>query len=97
MGLLFVTSNVLSHGVCYNGKVEKVLVMLEDMEKSGMVGDIVTYNIIIIIIRGMCKAGEVADAWGFYCSLSLKGPVPDIWTYTTMMLGLYKKRLNHLR
>ncbi|KAF3503799.1 hypothetical protein F2Q69_00044728 [Brassica cretica] len=96
-----VTYSLLIDGLCmcsrfdeaermFEYMVEKALVMLEDMEKSGMEGDIVTYN---IIIRGMCKAGEVADAWDLYCSLNLKGLVPDIWTYTTMMLGLYKKGL----
>ncbi|XP_022565003.1 pentatricopeptide repeat-containing protein At1g62680, mitochondrial-like [Brassica napus] len=44
---------LVSSGLCDNGEVEKALVMFEDLQKSEMEVDIVTYT---TIIHGMCKA-----------------------------------------
>ncbi|WZZ86350.1 hypothetical protein YC2023_114929 [Brassica napus] len=69
---------VSSGGPCDNGEVEKALVMFEDLQKSEMEVDIVTYT---TIIHGMCKAGKVEDAWGLFCSLSVKVVKPDVVAY----------------
>ncbi|KAF2575137.1 hypothetical protein F2Q70_00001308 [Brassica cretica] len=83
------TYNILLDGFCDNGKLEKALVIFNDMQNSGMELGIITYN---IIIGGMCRAGKVEDARELFCSLSLNGVKPDVRTYTIMISGFGVKR-----
>ncbi|CAA7053872.1 unnamed protein product [Microthlaspi erraticum] len=62
------TYNILLGWACKNGKLEKALVIFQDMQKSEW-NLYFTYS---IIIEGMCKAGKVEDAWKLFCSLISK-------------------------
>ncbi|CAN8253428.1 unnamed protein product [Cochlearia groenlandica] len=84
------TYNILLHGLCNNGKLEKALVIFEDLQKSEVEPNIFTYN---IIIKGMCKTEKVEDAWCLFCSLGLKGVKPDVVTYNAMISGFRENRL----
>ncbi|KAF8093201.1 hypothetical protein N665_0388s0002 [Sinapis alba] len=73
------TYNILLGGLCDNGELEKALVIFEDMQKREMNLDI---------------TGKIEDAWGLFCSLSLKRVKPDAVAYTTMMSCLCRKGLH---
>ncbi|CAH2048202.1 unnamed protein product, partial [Thlaspi arvense] len=74
------TYNILLDGLCNNGKLEKALVVFQDMQKSE-------------VELGMCKAGKVEDAWDLFSCLSLKGVKPNVVTCNTMISGLCRKDL----
>ena len=42
----------------------------------------------------MCETGKVEDAWGLFCSLSVKGVKPDVVAYITIMSCLCRKGLH---
>lgn len=76
--------NILLDCLC----VERVLVLLEDMEKSEMVIGIIMYN---IIIKGMCKAGMVEEVWCLFCNFDFKGVMFDVVMYMIMIVGFFRK------
>ncbi|XP_018478989.2 LOW QUALITY PROTEIN: pentatricopeptide repeat-containing protein At5g41170, mitochondrial [Raphanus sativus] len=82
------TYNVLLHGLCLNGKLDKALLIFEDIQKRAIDVNIITYT---IIIQGMCRAGKLKDAVDLFCSLPSKGMKPNVVTYSTMISALFRE------
>ena len=66
-----VTYNVLIHGHCRAGALDKALDLLQTMEKTSTVPDAYTYN---ILINDHCKNGDLQRANGFFERHARKKP-----------------------
>ncbi|PKA63824.1 Pentatricopeptide repeat-containing protein [Apostasia shenzhenica] len=72
---------------CQSGDFLRAYKLLRSIMDSGVVPDIVTYN---ILINGMCKAGRIDVAQKLVEELKLKGHSPDVITYSTIIDALSK-------
>ncbi|KAH7684806.1 TPR-like protein [Dioscorea alata] len=79
----------LVEDLCESGLVLKAYKLLRDIIDSGVVPDVVTYN---ILINGFCKEGDLNGALNLFKRLQLEGHMPDDVTYSTLIDGLLKVR-----
>ncbi|OAY74921.1 Pentatricopeptide repeat-containing protein [Ananas comosus] len=73
--------------MCQSGLVLKAYKLLRGIIDSGVVPDVVTYN---ILINGLCKVGNPDGALKLFKELQMKGHSPDAVTYGTLIDGLMK-------
>ncbi|KAI5682865.1 hypothetical protein M9H77_04093 [Catharanthus roseus] len=73
--------------LCESGMILRAYNLLMQLADSGVLPDIVTYN---ILINGLCKAGNINAAFKLFQELQLKGHSPDKITYGTLIDGFYR-------
>ncbi|RYR23261.1 hypothetical protein Ahy_B03g068514 isoform B [Arachis hypogaea] len=73
--------------MCEAGEVLNAYKLLKQLAGSGVVPNIITYN---ILINGFCKTGNINAAIKLFKELQLKGISPDSITYGTLVDGLYR-------
>ncbi|GAB2297418.1 hypothetical protein Dimus_031523 [Dionaea muscipula] len=74
--------------LCESGLFLKAYKDLMQLADSGVVPDITTWN---ILIKGLCRRGDINGAWNLFWKLLQKGqPVADSITYGTLIDGLYQ-------
>ncbi|KAJ1382595.1 Tetratricopeptide-like helical domain superfamily [Sesbania bispinosa] len=73
--------------MCEAGQILNAYKFLTQLADSGVVPDIMTYN---ILINGFCKSGNISGAFKLFKDLQLKGLSPDSVTYGTLIDGLYR-------
>ncbi|XXG78510.1 hypothetical protein AAC387_Pa08g2445 [Persea americana] len=73
--------------LCDSGCVLKAYKLLKEFVDSGVVQDVITYN---ILINGFCKARKIDEAFKVFKELKLKGFSPDAVTYGALINGLLK-------
>ncbi|KAL3533760.1 hypothetical protein ACH5RR_007281 [Cinchona calisaya] len=73
--------------LCDSGLISKAYKLLMQLVDSGVVPNIITYN---ILINGLCKAGNMNGAFELLKELQLKGHSPDKVTYGTLIDGLQR-------
>ncbi|XP_073099929.1 pentatricopeptide repeat-containing protein At1g79540 [Elaeis guineensis] len=73
--------------LCQSGLVLKAYKLLRDIIDSGVVPDVITYN---ILINGLCKVGNTDGALKLFKEIYFKGLSPDAVTYGTLIDGLVK-------
>lgn len=73
--------------LCESGKIMKAYDLLMQLSDSGVVPNIMTYN---ILINGFCKSGNMNSALKLLEILQRKGHSPDHITYGTLIDGLQR-------
>ncbi|KAM7470410.1 hypothetical protein LguiA_008593 [Lonicera macranthoides] len=82
----FVYNSLLSLLVKRNRVDEAVAFFKDHVLSSKCCGpDTCTFN---VVLRGMCRVGEVDKAFGFFNDMGSFGCVPDLVTYNTLINGL---------
>ncbi|KAK7280132.1 hypothetical protein RJT34_25194 [Clitoria ternatea] len=74
--------------MCEAGQVFNAYKLLVQLADSGVLPDIMTYN---ILINGFCKKRNINGALKLFKDLQLKGLSPDSVTYGTLIDGLYRR------
>ncbi|XP_059454180.1 pentatricopeptide repeat-containing protein At1g79540 [Corylus avellana] len=86
-GLDKVSLQTMVEQLCESGLILKAYKLLTQLADSGVVPDIITYN---ILINGFCKARNINGAFKLFKDLQLKGLSPDSITYGTLIDALYR-------
>ncbi|KAF3787123.1 Pentatricopeptide repeat-containing protein [Nymphaea thermarum] len=73
--------------LCDSGQILKAYKLLKGLAESGVLPDIVTYN---ILINGLCKHKNIDGAFKLFNELQIKGYQPDAITYNTLIDGLQR-------
>ncbi|CAN6464795.1 unnamed protein product [Victoria cruziana] len=73
--------------LCESGQILKAYKLLKGLADSGVLPDIVTYN---ILINGLCKHENIDGAFKLFNELQIKGFRPDAITYNTLIDGLQR-------
>ncbi|RVX09570.1 Pentatricopeptide repeat-containing protein [Vitis vinifera] len=73
--------------LCESGLILKAYKLLMQLADSGVVPDIMTYN---VLINGFCKAKNINGAFKLFRELQLKGHSPDSVTYGTLIDGFHR-------
>lgn len=73
--------------LCESGYIIKAYELLMQLGDSGVVPNLMTYN---ILINGFCKAGQIDPALKLLEVLQRKGHSPDEITYGTLIDGLHR-------
>ncbi|XP_027071461.1 pentatricopeptide repeat-containing protein At1g79540 [Coffea arabica] len=71
--------------LCDSGSILKAYKLLMQLADSGVVPNVITYN---ILINGLCKGGNLNGAFKLFEELQLMGHSPDKITYGTLIDGL---------
>lgn len=80
--------NIVIHGLCKTGQVDKAFEFFNIMRNFGCLPDTTSYN---SLINGLCKLGDVDGALELFRGFhSQPGLSPDVMTYTTIISGLFK-------
>lgn len=80
--------NIVIHGLCKTGQVDKAFEFFNVMGSFGCLPDTASYN---SMINGFCKLGDVDRALELFEEIhSQPGLAPDVTTYTTIIYGLFK-------
>ncbi|MQM18265.1 hypothetical protein Taro_051252 [Colocasia esculenta] len=70
--------------LCESGRIVEAYKLLRGLADSGVVPDMITYN---ILISGFCNVEDINVAIALFKELRFKGYVPDAVTYSTLVGG----------
>ncbi|KAL9313763.1 hypothetical protein ACSQ67_019215 [Phaseolus vulgaris] len=73
--------------MCETGQLLDAYKFLIQLADSGVMSDIVTYN---VLLYGFCRASKLNGALKLFKDMQDKGPSPDSVTYGTLIDGLFR-------
>ncbi|XP_068652831.1 pentatricopeptide repeat-containing protein At1g79540-like [Aristolochia californica] len=72
--------------LCETGHILKAYSLLQDLASSGVMPDVITYN---ILIKGLCKTKNINGAFKLFIEMKARGYAPDAVTYGTLIDGYF--------
>ncbi|CAL0305054.1 unnamed protein product [Lupinus luteus] len=82
------TYNIIIHGYCWEGAVEKAFQFHNKTVENSFKLDIFTCN---ILLQGLCEEGMLEKALNFFNTWVSKGKPVDVVTYNTLISALCKE------
>ncbi|XP_059282187.1 small ribosomal subunit protein mS79 (rPPR3b)-like [Lycium ferocissimum] len=80
-----VTYNIMIKGLCEKGEFDKVVVLVDEIEKNGLKHDLVTFNTILGAFYANGKFDDGEKMWNLMVKKNVK---PDIRSYNAKLVGL---------
>ncbi|KAF0928844.1 hypothetical protein E2562_010702 [Oryza meyeriana var. granulata] len=81
------TYNVVMRAKYMLGKLDQFHKLLDEMGKNGLAPDLYTYNLLLHVLDGLSRAGNLEACKYFFDEMIKKGCQPDVVCYTVMITG----------